>query len=188
MNRQFNIRKILTDNPLIPVVTFDNINDIDSVVNHLIKSNINCIEITLRTAISFEALEYVKSNFRNDLSVGVGTVVNSKQVSRCVDIGVDFIISPGITEKLISSFNESKIPYLPGVSSVNDILNASELGCDTLKFFPAELSGGIKMLKHYNSIFPSIKFCPTGGIGLSNYNSYLELENVISVGGSWLVK
>ncbi len=176
------------DNPLIPVVTFDDLSDVDSVIKHLKKSNINCIEITLRTAISFDAIEYVKSNYDNDLLVGVGTVVNSKQVNRCVDLGVDFMISPGLTNQLVSSFNDSEIPYLPGISSVNDILNATELGCDTLKFYPAELSGGIKMLKQFNSIFPNIKFCPTGGIGLNNYNSYLELENVLSVGGSWLIK
>lgn len=188
MNQQFNIRQILKDNSLIPVVTFEKINEVEPVVNHLIKSNIKCIEITLRTPISFEAIEYVKLNFNNDLLLGVGTVVNSKQVSKCVDIGVDFMISPGITNKLISSFNESNIPYVPGISSVNDILHAMDLECDTLKFFPAELSGGIKMLKHFNSLFPNIKFCPTGGIGANNYKSYLELENVMCVGGSWLVK
>ena len=188
MNKQFNIRQILKDNPLIPVVKFENINEIEPVVNHLIKFNIKCIEITLRTPISFDAIEYVKLNFKNELLLGVGTVVNSKQVSKCVDIGVDFMVSPGITNRLISSFNESNIPYIPGISSVNDVLHAMELDCDTLKFFPAELSGGIKMLKHFNSLFPNVKFCPTGGIGANNYKSYQEQENVISVGGSWLVK
>ena len=95
------------------------------------------------------------------------------------------MVSPGFTSDLINSFNKAEIPFLPGISSSNDVLLAKQFDCETLKFFPAELCGGIKMLKQFQILFPTVKFCPTVGIGLNNY---LELENVISVGGSWLMK
>jgi 2-dehydro-3-deoxyphosphogluconate aldolase/(4S)-4-hydroxy-2-oxoglutarate aldolase len=82
----------------------------------------------------------------------------------------------------------SKIPFIPGASTPSEIMQALEYGCDTLKFFPANLFGGIKALKTYGNVFPQVKFCPTGGVNESTFEEYLDLDNVISVGGSWMTK
>ena len=93
----------------------------------------------------------------------------------------------GINEKLAPHFEGSQIPFIPGIATPSEIILGKQLGWDTFKFFPAHLFGGIKSLKTYGQVFPDVKFCPTGGINEETYPSYLELQNVISVGGSWVI-
>ena len=188
MTKQNGIRNILSQHNVIPVVTFSDISQIDNVVNHLLSKKIKCIEITLRNEISRKAVSIVKDKFLDQIAVGVGTVVNKDDVDFCKNNHVDFIVSPGSPSYLLKWLENTSIPFLPGVSSVNDIMNTMEFGLDTLKFFPAELSGGIKMLKQFNTLFSQVKFCPTGGINELNYQDYLAMENVLSVGGSWIVE
>ena len=188
MGKQNGIRHILTQHKVIPVVTFSDINQIDPVVEHLLSKEIRCIEITLRNENSRRAVPIVKNKFANQMAVGVGTVLNEDDVHFCESNHVDFIVSPGSPSYLLKLLDNTTIPFLPGVSSINDIMNTMEFGLDTLKFFPAELSGGLKMLKQLNGLFSHVKFCPTGGINELNYQDYLALENVLSVGGSWVVE
>ena len=96
------------------------------------------------------------------------------------------MVSPGISMELSTSFENSGIPFIPGVSTPSEIISGLQLGWDTFKFFPAHLFGGLDALKTYGQVFPQVKFCPTGGIKAETYNEYLKLPNVISVGGSWL--
>jgi 2-dehydro-3-deoxyphosphogluconate aldolase/(4S)-4-hydroxy-2-oxoglutarate aldolase len=98
------------------------------------------------------------------------------------------MVSPGVTEKIINAMIESEIPFLPGISNVSQIMLANQYKCETLKFFPAIISGGINTLNQYNKLFPNIMFCPTGGVSSINFRGFLELKNVISVAGSWLIK
>lgn len=187
INNQNGIYNLLKAEPLIPVVAIENYKQLDEVVESLLERKIFCIEITLRTTFSWQAIERAKLNYGELLKIGVGTVISKNQINKAKDHGVDFIVSPGTTDVLLEELVLSKTPFLPGVSTVSDILRAIEYKCDFLKFYPAIQSGGIKMLENYEKLFPNIKFCPTGGIGAINFKSFLELKNVVSVGGSWLV-
>jgi len=181
------IRNILQLNPLIPVVTFQENDNPIEFMEYLLSQNVNCIEITLRTKSGFAAIESIKREF-STVIVGAGTVINSEQIGKLSDHGVDFIVSPGSTEKLINDFIKCDIPFIIGVSTASEIMRAKELGLDTLKFFPAHLFGGIAAVKMYGQLFPEIAFCPTGGISSETSKDYLKLSNVLSVGGSWFQK
>ena len=186
--KQNNIRGVLEKHQVIPVVTINNEEEVDGIISGLIEKGIFCIEVTLRTAFALSAIEIIKEKYGHQVSVGVGTVVSKEQIEAVQALHVDFIVSPGINAELGSYLMESGIPFIPGVATPSDILVGLQLGWDTFKFFPANLFGGIDALKTYGQVFPSVIFCPTGGINGETYDSYLELKNVISVGGSWMMK
>lgn len=186
--KQNNIEKILRDNPIVPVVTFNNVSEVDAVVQKLLAQNIKCIEITLRTDAAIDSIAYIKEKYKDTFCVGMGTVTNINHVKEAQNLHVDFMVSPGISRTLSAAFERSYIPYISGVSTPSDIIKAINQGQDVLKFFPANLFGGIDALKTYGQVFPNVKFCPTGGINEKNYNDYLSLPNVIAVGGSWIIK
>lgn len=185
---QNNIQYILNQHAIIPVVTVNDINEIEPKINSLLNRNIKCIEVTLRTKVAFESIEFIKKNYGNKICVGVGTVINIEQIHRLEKIGVDFIVSPAITKELTNELVASKIPFIPGISTPSDIVLGLSMGLRFFKFFPANLFGGISALKTYQYVFPNVIFCPTGGINEDSYLEYLELENVLSVGGSWMMK
>lgn len=185
---QNNIEEILKNNSIIPVSTISSESELETIYNQLISKGIHCIEITLRTKYAFEAILQFKRKYGNEFKVGAGTVVSVEQVQRCRELGVDFIVSPGLTADLARELYESKIPFLPGAVTPSEITAGQELGVQFFKFFPANLFGGLETLKAYESVFKGVKFCPTGGINESNYEEYLALENVVSVGGTWVLK
>lgn len=185
--KQFDIRKILERNQIIPVVTFADLSEIDGVIDKLQTQKISCIEVTLRTPVAMESLRILKRDYSEVLDVGVGTVTELDQLNKVRDLEVDFIVSPGLMSHLAEPLQTAGIPFIPGVVTPSEIIEGISLGYDTFKFFPAELFGGIDVLKAYASVFPQIKFCPTGGVNADNHARYLALENVISVGGSWVV-
>ncbi len=182
------IYKILKNNPLVPVVTFNKEDDPEDFMDYLIKRNVFCIEITLRTEYGLKAIELLKKKFSDTIQVGAGTVISSLQVNQLKSIGADFMVSPGLTVDLFECMINSKIPFLPGVATPSEIIKAQELGLEYLKFFPANLYGGIDALKMFGGLFPALKFCPTGGISEATSQEYLALNNVIAVGGSWFQK
>lgn len=186
--KQNNIEAILKDHPMIPVVTIYSEEEIGPIIQTLKERRIFCIEVTLRTDFAFEALQIIKNRYSDSITLGVGTVISKDQIDKLVSIGVDFIVSPGLTPVLYNHLLSSSIPFIPGVTTPSEIMQAIELGCDMLKFFPANLFGGIKALKTYGNVFPQVKFCPTGGVNETTYKEYLSLKNVISVGGSWMIK
>lgn len=186
--KQNNIENVLKNHPLIPVVTIHSEEEIEPIIQQLIARNIFCIEVTLRTDFAFEAIEIIKNRYSETITLGVGTVLSQSQIERLVEIGVDFIVSPGLTPSLYDHLTVSKIPFIPGAVTPSEIMQAIELGCTTLKFFPATIFGGIQALKTYGTVFSQVKFCPTGGVDESTYEAYLALSNVISVGGSWMMK
>lgn len=187
MSIQNNVQAILAANSKIPVVTFHTLDQVQTVLNALIVQNIQCIEITLRTPIAAEAIKLCKRLAPEGFSIGVGTILEQQQVQLCQELGVDFMVSPGSTPSLIQAMQASGIPYLPGVMTPSEILSALAANCHYLKLFPFNLSGGIKALKTYGNVFPAVHFCPTGGVNIDNFQALLELPNVVSVGGSWLV-
>lgn len=154
----------------------------------LLVAGIRCMEVTLRTEQAMDCIAHLQKKWSKKIDIGVGTLVRSEQIDHVESLGVDFLVSPGLSKDLIERFKTAKTPFLPGVSTPSEIMNAMSCGLNTLKFFPANLFGGLTALKTYAQVFPEVRFCPTGGINESNYRDFLALPNVASVGGSWIVK
>lgn len=188
MASQNGIRATMAGHTLVPVVTFNDLTKVDAFVDYLLAQNVRCIEITLRTEHGLKAIEYIKKNRGSEMLTGAGTVTTPANIQAVKNAGGDFIVSPGLTEKLATALIDSGVPFLPGVSTASEIMKAQEFGLDTLKFFPAHLFGGLEGLKAFGSVFPNIQFCPTGGITKESSKDYLALKSVFAVGGSWFQK
>ncbi|GAA6826049.1 ketohydroxyglutarate aldolase [Helicobacter pylori] len=182
---QDKIIEILQISPIVPVVVIENIKDAVPLVQSLIEGGIQIIEVTLRSSCALEAIELIAKNVPK-MRVGAGTILNPTQLEQAQNRGAEFLISPGLTIKLLEHAKKKDMPLIPGVSSSSEVMQALELGYSALKFFPAEYCGGVKLLNAFNGPFKGVKFCPTGGISADNMHSYLNLENVLCVGGSWL--
>ncbi|WQW64733.1 bifunctional 4-hydroxy-2-oxoglutarate aldolase/2-dehydro-3-deoxy-phosphogluconate aldolase [Helicobacter pylori] len=182
---QDKIIEILQISPIVPVVVIENIKDAVPLAQSLIEGGIPIIEVTLRSSCALEAIELIAKNVPK-MCVGAGTILNLTQLEQAQNRGAEFLISPGLTIKLLEHAKKKDMPLIPGVSSSSEVMQALELGYNALKFFPAEYCGGVKLLNAFNGPFKGVKFCPTGGISADNMRSYLNLENVLCVGGSWL--
>ncbi|WRB58293.1 bifunctional 4-hydroxy-2-oxoglutarate aldolase/2-dehydro-3-deoxy-phosphogluconate aldolase [Helicobacter pylori] len=182
---QDKIIEILQISPIIPVVVIEDIKDAVPLAQSLVEGGIHIIEVTLRSSCALEAIELIAKNVPK-MRVGAGTILNPTQLEQAQNRGAEFLISPGLTIKLLEHAKKKDMPLIPGVSSSSEVMQALELGYSTLKFFPAEYCGGVKLLNAFNGPFKGVKFCPTGGISADNMHSYLNLENVLCVGGSWL--
>ncbi|GAA7937463.1 bifunctional 4-hydroxy-2-oxoglutarate aldolase/2-dehydro-3-deoxy-phosphogluconate aldolase [Helicobacter pylori] len=182
---QDKIIEVLQISPIIPVVVIENIKDAVSLAQSLVEGGIHIIEVTLRSSCALEAIELIAKNVPK-MRVGAGTILNPTQLEQAQNRGAEFLISPGLTIKLLEYAKKKDMPLIPGVSSSSEVMQALELGYNALKFFPAEYCGGVKLLNAFNGPFKGVKFCPTGGISADNMHSYLNLENVLCVGGSWL--
>ncbi len=182
---QDKIIEVLQISPIVPVVVIEDIKDAVPLAQSLIEGGISIIEVTLRSSCALEAIELIAKNVPK-MRVGAGTILNPTQLEQAQNRGAEFLISPGLTIKLLEHAKKKDMPLIPGVSSSSEVMQALELGYNALKFFPAEYCGGVKLLNAFNGPFKGVKFCPTGGISIDNMHSYLNLENVLCVGGSWL--
>ncbi|WQS04668.1 bifunctional 4-hydroxy-2-oxoglutarate aldolase/2-dehydro-3-deoxy-phosphogluconate aldolase [Helicobacter pylori] len=182
---QDKIIEVLQISPIVPVVVIEDIKDAVPLAQSLVEGGIQIIEITLRSSCALEAIELIAKNVPK-MRVGAGTILNPTQLEQAQNRGAEFLISPGLTIKLLEHAKKKDMPLIPGVSSSSEIMQALELGYSALKFFPAEYCGGVKLLNAFNGPFKGVKFCPTGGISADNMRSYLNLDNVLCVGGSWL--
>ncbi|GAA7136015.1 bifunctional 4-hydroxy-2-oxoglutarate aldolase/2-dehydro-3-deoxy-phosphogluconate aldolase [Helicobacter pylori] len=182
---QDKIIEVLQISPIVPVVVIEDIKDAVPLAQSLIEGGIQIIEVTLRSSCALEAIELIAKNVPK-MRVGAGTILNPTQLEQAQNRGAEFLISPGLTIKLLEHAKKKDMPLIPGVSSSSEVMQALELGYSALKFFPAEYCGGVKLLNAFNGPFKGVKFCPTGGISADNMRSYLNLENVLCVGGSWL--
>ncbi|GHS10980.1 ketohydroxyglutarate aldolase [Helicobacter pylori] len=182
---QDKIIEVLQISPIVPVVVIEDIKDAVPLAQSLIEGGIHIIEVTLRSSCALEAIELIAKNVPK-MRVGAGTILNPTQLEQAQNRGAEFLISPGLTIKLLEYAKKKDMPLIPGVSSSSEVMQALELGYNALKFFPAEYCGGVKLLNAFNGPFKGVKFCPTGGVSADNMHSYLNLENVLCVGGSWL--
>ncbi|GAA8786788.1 bifunctional 4-hydroxy-2-oxoglutarate aldolase/2-dehydro-3-deoxy-phosphogluconate aldolase [Helicobacter pylori] len=182
---QDKIIEVLQISPIIPVVVIEDIKDAVPLAQSLVEGGIHIIEVTLRSSCALEAIELIAKNVPK-MRVGAGTILDPTQLEQAQNRGAEFLISPGLTIKLLEYAKKKDMPLIPGVSSSSEVMQALELGYSALKFFPAEYCGGVKLLNAFNGPFKGVKFCPTGGISIDNMRSYLNLENVLCVGGSWL--
>ncbi|GAA9092175.1 bifunctional 4-hydroxy-2-oxoglutarate aldolase/2-dehydro-3-deoxy-phosphogluconate aldolase [Helicobacter pylori] len=182
---QDKIIEVLQISPIVPVVVIEDIKDAVPLAQSLVEGGIHIIEVTLRSSCALEAIELIAKNVPK-MRVGAGTILDPTQLEQAQNRGAEFLISPGLTIKLLEYAKKKDMPLIPGVSSSSEVMQALELGYSALKFFPAEYCGGVKLLNAFNGPFKGVKFCPTGGISADNMHSYLNLENVLCVGGSWL--
>lgn len=179
------LETIMTAAPVIPVLVIDRVDDALTVAQALVAGGLPVLEVTLRTPAALDAIRAMKSV--SGAIVGAGTVLNPEQLELAIEAGSEFVVSPGLTERLGRAAASSPIPLLPGVANASDIMRAVDLGFSRLKFFPAMASGGLAALKGFASVFGGVKFCPTGGITLDNAPEWLAMPAVACVGGTWLV-
>ena len=171
----------------IPVVVIKKTDECDMTMNALKAAGIYTAEITFRTPCAAEAIAYCAAH-HPDMLIGAGTVINAEQCVKAVENGARFIVSPGLSAEVAAVCREAGVPYYPGCATPTEIMAALALGLSVIKFFPADLYGGTKALKTFSSVFPGVRFIPTGGVDSGNEAEFLSLGNVAAVGGTYLVK
>jgi 2-dehydro-3-deoxyphosphogluconate aldolase/(4S)-4-hydroxy-2-oxoglutarate aldolase len=180
------IRTIFAKAKVIPVLTIDDADAGVDLANALVAGGLPVLEITLRTRAALAAVEKIKAGIPGAV-IGVGTVIRLQDIRSAVDAGVQFAVSPGLSDELAKAASDAKLPYMPAVQTGSEIMAARRLGFTTLKFFPAKSSGGAAALKAFAPVFQDVAFCPTGGVTADDFRDYLRLGNVVAVGGSWMV-
>ena len=171
--------------PVIPVLAVQHLDDAIPLAEALRDGGLTVLEVTLRTPAALDVIKAMKTV--PGILVGAGTVTKPRQLLPVAEHGADFVVSPGISDSLLLAAREFSLPFLPGVTTASELMQAIDMGHRCCKFFPAEVAGGTAMLKSLSGPFPDITFCPTGGIGPHNVAEYLALPNVQCVGGSWIV-
>ena len=171
----------------VPVVVIKEMSETDKILRALKNAGINCAEITFRTSCAAEAIAYACKNYP-DMSIGAGTVINAEQCRQALVAGAQFIVSPGLSVTVANVCKEKNIPYYPGCVTPTEVMQALDLGITTVKFFPANVYGGLKALKALSAPFPQVKFIPTGGVDRSNIDEFLAFDKVEAIGGSFFVK
>ena len=172
---------------IVPVIALERAEDAVPLGAALLQSGIPAAEITFRTAAAIDAIRRLRDTLP-DILIGAGTVLNAAQAKAAQQAGADFIVSPGFNPNTVKACQDMGIAITPGINNPMAIEAALELGIRTVKFFPAEASGGIPMLKALLAPYAMLQVMPTGGIGAKNIRDYLALPNVIACGGSWMVE
>ena len=172
---------------ILPVVVLEDAKDAKPLANALCEGGLPLAEVTFRTSAAKESIEIMSSQFP-DMLVGAGTVLSVEQVKEAVKAGAKFIVSPGFDDEVVNYCLENNIPVTPGTCTPSDVQKCYKLGLEVVKFFPAEPSGGLNMIKAIAAPYTTIKFIPTGGIDLNNMSNYLSYEKIFAIGGSWMVK
>lgn len=184
---QMTSEQLLANNRVVPVVVIRDIVDTCSTLEALCDGGIPVAEITFRTACAAEAIRIGCEKFP-EMMIGAGTVINAEQAKTAIGAGARFIVSPGLSADVAAVCREADVPYLPGCVTPTEIMAALEMGLTTLKFFPANVYGGLTALKALSAPFPQVRFLPTGGVDLKNIKEYLSFDKIAAVGGSFMMK
>ncbi|CCN84040.1 KHG/KDPG aldolase (Includes: 4-hydroxy-2-oxoglutarate aldolase; 2-dehydro-3-deoxy-phosphogluconate aldolase) [Vibrio nigripulchritudo SFn27] len=171
---------------VVPVIALDKAEDIIELGKVLVENGLPVAEITFRSDAAVEAIRLLRES-QPDMLIGAGTVLNAEQVKAAKEAGATFIVSPGLNPNTVKACQAEGIDIVPGVNNPSAIEAALELGLKTLKFFPAEASGGINMVKSLLAPYTDIELMPTGGVSPKNVNDYLAIPRVIACGGTWMV-
>ncbi len=171
--------------PMIPVIVIEDPDHAVPLAKALVAGGITTLEITLRSDAALEAIRRIKGEVEGAI-VGAGTLKTPRDVDDCLEAGCAFGVSPGAPAALIERVIDAGMPFLPGCATPTEAMDLADSGFEVAKFFPATAAGGAPMLKALSSPLPHIKFCPTGGVSLKNAKEYLDLPNVVTVGGSWV--
>lgn len=177
--------KSLEAKRVVPLVQSDDPKTALKISEALLEGGLDVLEVVLRTDAAMDCLEAIAKEFPK-AHVGAGTVLSVDQSREVIRRGASFIVSPGLDEASVWVANEASIPILPGISTATELQQAWNLGLRTVKFFPAALAGGPKMIKALSSVFRDVRIMPTGGVSPSNLREYLEVPAVLACGGSWL--
>ncbi|WP_417624292.1 bifunctional 4-hydroxy-2-oxoglutarate aldolase/2-dehydro-3-deoxy-phosphogluconate aldolase [Paremcibacter congregatus] len=185
-DKKHKISDFFMTQPILPILQVDKPSDAVMAVKALQEGGVHVVEVVLRTAVSLAAITAIR-HMVPDMVVGAGTITSADLAIRAKEAGAQFLVSPGSTARLLRAMSATGLPALPGVSTAGDIVRGLEMGFEEMKFFPANINGGIPALKTFGDVFKTVKFCPTGGINGNNAMDYLALPNVFAVGGSWLL-
>jgi 2-dehydro-3-deoxyphosphogluconate aldolase/(4S)-4-hydroxy-2-oxoglutarate aldolase len=172
---------------IIPVLEIDSVDRAKPLAESLLAGGLPVAEVTLRTDAALAAIRSIAQDVTGVI-VGAGTVINREQAKASVEAGAQFLVSPGMIEDVIVWAQENQIPILAGAATPTEMIRGINLGLDILKFFPAEIIGGLKTIKAMSDPFPQLRFIPTGGIRAENVAEYLRNEKIHAVGGSWMAK
>jgi len=174
---------------IVPVIAVDKVEHALPLADALLEGGLPVIEITFRTAAAAEVMSKLRAE-RPALLVGAGTVLSTAHLETARACGAAFAVAPGLNPRIVRRAQEMGLPFIPGVATPSEIEAGLDLGCRLLKFFPAEASGGVAMLEALSSPFKhtGVRFMPSGGITTANLESYLKLDTVALVGGTWLAK
>ena len=182
-----NISEKIYETGIVPVVVLNNVEDAVPLADALLKGGIDFMEITFRTECAAECISVISKEVP-DMIVGAGTVLNVEQAKLAVECGAKFIVSPGLDEATVKWAIENDIPVIPGTVTPTEIMKAISLGLKVVKFFPADVYGGIKAIKALSAPFGQVKFLPTGGVSEANLADFIGNKSVCAVGGSWVCK
>ena len=182
------MQELIRKTGIVPVVVLDDAKDAVPLAEALIRGGLPCAEVTFRTAAAEESIRRITEKYP-DMLVGAGTVLTTEQVDRAVAAGAKFIVAPGLNPVIVKYCLEKGVPVFPGVLTPSEIEQALSLGLKVVKFFPAEPSGGLKMIQAIAAAYVGLLFMPTGGINAKNVGDYLADEkHILACGGSWMVK
>lgn len=181
------LEKKFYDYGVVPVVVINDAKDALPLAEALIKGGLPCAELTFRTEAAEESIQLISQTYP-EMLVGAGTVLTIDQVKRAVKAGARFIVSPGFDPEIVDYCITNEIVILPGCVTPSEVAQAVKRGLKVVKFFPAEQTGGVTMIKALAAPYTMVRFMPTGGIGIKNLKEYLSCDKVICCGGSWMVK
>lgn len=174
------------DVQIVPVVTIDDPSDGPRLASALVGGGLPVVEITLRTPAGIDAVRRVSAE-SPDAIVGAGSVTTAADATDAIEAGARFIVSPGLDEGVITTAHDGGVPVIPGIATASELMRAIRLGVDVVKLFPAEVVGGVGLIDALSTVWPDVRFMPTGGISPANAKRYLALSQVLAVGGSWMV-
>lgn len=180
-----NLLKLLSRAPVVPLVQSNDRDEALAVAKALLDGGMLVLEVVLRTDAAYECLKAITEAFP-DIEVGAGTVLSGAHAEKAIAHGAQFIVSPGLHESVVRVAQDNSLPVLPGIATATELQQAWNMGLRTVKFFPAGLSGGPKMLKALSSVFRDVHFMPTGGVTENNLVEFLGVPSVVACGGSWL--
>lgn len=175
----------LSDIKVVPVIAIQDANKAVKLAQVLVENGLPYAEVTFRTEQAAQAMKNMREAFP-EMLIGAGTVLTTAQVDQAIDAGVDFIVSPGLNPTTVKYCQQRGVAIVPGVNNPSLVEQAMELGLKTVKFFPAEPSGGVAMLKALTAVYP-VNFMPTGGVNPNNVKNYLAIPAVLACGGTWMV-
>lgn len=180
------INTFIESKKIVPVIVLEDAARAEGLGKTLMDAQLPIAEVTLRTPAALESIRILSDKFP-DLLVGAGTVLTVEDLKKAHQAGAKFAVSPCLDEEVVKESLKMNLPIFPGITNPTDAWKAIKLGLECVKFFPAEAAGGIPMIKSMASVFPQLRFVPTGGINASNAADYLALPAVLAVGGSWIV-
>jgi len=179
------LNKILEGTPVVPLVQSNDPEIAIAISDALLKGGLKVLEVVLRTDEAFDCLKAIARKFP-DVPVGAGTVLSAQHAEKAIKCGAKFIVSPGLDDGVVHVAQDHQMPVLPGIATATELQRAWNMGLRTVKFFPAGLAGGPKMIKALSSVYRDVRFMPTGGVNATTLPNYLAVPSVLACGGSWL--